>query len=203
KGNIVGFSDRINSILIPKSLMDWANKKFGSTTESSISRLILATDNPYSLALQQFLKANNYEVSTGKLIGGQLGLVLNIILGILAFIGLVITLLSILVFTLNFELIISRSSQDIDLLLQLGYRPKQISDLLVKQLALLFGAVLVLALVTLIVAHFGLSKWLASQSFPLEGMVHWSVILVALLLGIFFLFGNKLLIEKRVRGLFR
>ena len=41
KGNIVGFSNRLNTILVPQSFMDWANKNFAPEKEAEPSRLIV------------------------------------------------------------------------------------------------------------------------------------------------------------------
>ena len=202
-GRIVGFSDRINSVLVPQDFMDWANSQYGNNQKSSISRLILSTDNPYSPALRKFLKANNFEVSSGKLIGGQVGLVINILLGLIAFIGIIITILSILVFRLNFELIISKASSEIGLLLQLGYQPKQISQLLIKRLIKLFAGVLITAFLTLLIGHFLLSKWLVTQSFNIPAGLHWTVYLAVLLVGGLFFLINKRAIESKVLDLFK
>jgi len=201
-GRIVGFSDRINSVLVPQDFMDWANDKFGNNSKNNISRLILATDNPYSPTLQQFLKEHNFEVASGKLIGGQVGLVINIVLGLVAFIGLIITILSVLVFILNFELVISRAQTDIGLLMQLGYRPKQISALLIKRLLKIFGAVLLAAVLLLLIGHFLLSKWLVTQSFTISAGLHWQVYVAALLIGSLFFMITKRSIEGKVTSLF-
>jgi hypothetical protein len=201
-GRIVGFSDRINSVLVPQSFMDWANGAYGGAKDGSISRLILATDNPYSTQLQSFLKNNGYEVSTGKLIGGQMGIIINIILGIIAFIGLIITVLSILVFVLNFELIISRASTEIKRLLELGYKTSQISNLLVNRLIKIFIGILVAAVLLLLVGHFFLSKWLLSQSFDVGASLHWSVYVISIGLALAFYMVNKSIIETRVKALF-
>jgi len=201
-GRIVGFSDRINSVLVPQDFMDWANGKFGNSNKNNISRLILATDNPYSPTLQRFLKDHNFEVASGKLIGGQVGLVINIVLGLVAFIGLIITVLSVLVFMLNFELVISRAQADIGLLMQLGYQPKQISERLIQRLLKIFGAVLVAAVLLLLIGHFLLSKWLVSQSFSIPAGLHWQVYAAALLIGGLFFIINKKSIEGKVASLF-
>lgn len=201
-GRIVGFSDRINSVLVPQDFMDWANQKFGDSQKSNVSRVILATENPYSPDLRAYLKANNFEVSSGKLIGGQVGIVINIILGLIAFIGLIITVLSILVFILNFELIISRTSSEIGLLMQIGYPPKQISSLLVKRLIILFGGVLVAAFLSVFIGHFLLAKWLVGQSFDIQPTLHWSVWLATFAVGCLFFMINRASIERKVRQLF-
>ena len=203
KGKIVGFSDRFNSVLVPQTFMDWANKNFGSTPSKTISRLILKTANPYSKELQTFLSNKNYEVSRGKLIGGQFEILLKLVLGLIAFIGLLLVFLSILLLLLQFELLITQANKDIGLLLQLGYQPKQVSDFLTKRMLLLFGSVLLAALVLLIIVHFIVAAWLNSQSIVIPSMIHWIVALVALLIGILFAVYGKNRIEQQVLALFK
>lgn len=36
KGNIVGFSNRLNTILVPQSFMEWANQAFASEKKHSL-----------------------------------------------------------------------------------------------------------------------------------------------------------------------
>jgi len=203
KGKIVGFSDRFNSVLVPQSFMDWANKNYGSSPNKTISRLILKTSNPYSKELQTFLSNKNYEVSRGKLIGGQFGILLKLVLGLIAFIGLVLVFLSILLLLLQFELLITQANKDIALFLQLGYQPKHISDFLNKRMLLTFGAVLLAALVLLIIVHFLIAAWLETQSIIIPSLIHWIVVLVALLIGGLFAVYGKNRIERQVLALFK
>lgn len=46
KGNIVGFSNRLNTILVPQSFMKWANENFAPGAEAQPSRLIIEVNNP-------------------------------------------------------------------------------------------------------------------------------------------------------------
>ena len=41
---IVGFSDRISSVLVPQTFMDWANENFGAANTEA-SRVIIRTDD--------------------------------------------------------------------------------------------------------------------------------------------------------------
>ena len=86
KGRIIGFSDRINSIIVPDNFLAWSNKQFGSSAKSDPSRIILKTDNPYSTELQDLLDKKNYEVSSGKLIGGKLTALLQGVISAIAII---------------------------------------------------------------------------------------------------------------------
>jgi len=201
-GRIVGLSDRINSILVPRNFMEWANENFGSGRDFNSSRLILAVDNPLSAELNDFLTTNNYEISQGKLIGGQFGVLLKIIVAAIAVIGFIIVLLSALVFILNFQLTISQSKEDIRLLLQMGYKTKQISGMLIKKLGLLFLQILVVTFLVLFALRYIQVQLFAEQGFELPFALHWLVYATAAIFTLIFAFLNIRNIQSNVRLLF-
>ena len=56
KGNIVGFSNRLNTILVPETFMRWANESFAPGTKSEPSRLIVEVNNPTETVLLNILR---------------------------------------------------------------------------------------------------------------------------------------------------
>ena len=202
QGRIIGFSDRINSILVPQSFMDWANEQFGETQKPQSSRLILKTKNPYSSELSDYLEQNKYEVSSGRLIGGQLTTLLQNIISIVATIGVIIVLLSVLIFILNFQLIISQSKEDIRLLLQLGYKTSQISKVLIRYLNYLFGGVLLTTLLGLFLSRLWFVNWFGNQGFSVPNGLHFGVYLAIILFSVSFIVLNIQNIRKNVSRLF-
>ncbi len=173
-GKIVGFSDRINSILVPPAFIHWANRNFGGDGLPP-SRLILKVKNPLSKELKTFLKENSYEESSGRLIGGQFGVLLNLVLGIVMVLGLLILLLSVLVFVLNFQLLIAQGATDIRLLLETGHYPRQISNLLNRKLAILFGGIIIAVFGILIAARLGFVHYFENQGFALNAGLNFQV----------------------------
>ena len=202
KGRIVGYSDRIHSILVPQNFMDWANETFGEDNKPGPNRVIIATDNPNAEEVSNFLESKEYELSSGRLIGGKITTLLRIIVGIVAAIGLIIVLLSVLVFILNFQLIISQSSRDIRLLLQLGYKEKQISSILFNYLLYLFALTIVSTFVFLFVTRYFMKDWFASQGFDLSIGLSGVVYLAAILFSLLIIVLNFKTIERSVRKLF-
>ena len=202
QGRIIGFSDRINSILVPQSFMNWANENFGETQKPQSSRLILRTNNPYSSELSEYLEQNKYEVSSGRLIGGQLTTLLQNIISIVAVIGVIIVLLSVLIFILNFQLIISQSKEDIRLLLQLGYKTRQISEVLTRYLAYLFAGVLLATLLVLFISRFWFVSWFSNQGFDIPGGLHFGVYAAIILFSATSIVLNIQNIRKNVSRLF-
>ena len=55
-GKVVGFSDRISSILVPQQFMDWANAKFGTDKNAKPSRVVIKTKDAGDPLLVQYLK---------------------------------------------------------------------------------------------------------------------------------------------------
>ncbi len=203
QGRIIGFSDRINSIIVPADFLEWSNQQFGNKAKSDPSRVILKTVNPYSPELQNMLKEKNYEVSSGKLIGGKLTSLLRGIISAIAGIGFIIVLLSVLVFVLNFQLIISQSKEDIRLLLQLGYKNKQVGGILNKRLLILFTGILVAVLLALLLSRYWFAGWFEGQGLEIDAGIHWSVYLLGLGLSALILYLNFRNIKMNVEHLQR
>ncbi len=201
-GRIVGYSDRIHTILVPQDFMNWANETFGEEKKPGPSRMIIATDNPYSEEVSNFLSENKYELSSGRLIGGKVTSLLRAVITIVAIIGMIIVLLSVFIFILNFQLIISKSSEDIRLLLQLGYKEKQISDEISGYLLRLFGMVVLATFVGLFLFRFLLRYWFGQEGFILGIGLHWSVYLAALVFSSLIVFFNLRNIRRSIGALF-
>jgi hypothetical protein len=199
-GRIAGFSDRFNSILVPQEFMDWANEKFG-TGEDRPSRLILEVDNPLSRELNEFLEDHNYELSSGRLIGGQFATLVSLVIALLGFIGLTIVLLAFLIFFLNFQLLIARAKEKISLLLQIGYKHQQIYKLLERRLLAQFIGILGLVIVFFLVARQFQTRWLSDQGFELSNWPHWGVVLLGVLFSGLFISMNFRSIRRSVRSL--
>ena len=202
QGRIAGFSDRINSILVPQSFLDYANRNLGRPDDGSgQSRLILEVDNPMSKAFRGWLGKNGYEVSTGRLVGGQFVTLLELVVGVIALFGLVIVVLSLLVFLLNFQLLISESAGKIRLLQQLGYKQAQITDVLFRRALINFFITFGVTLAVLIVLRYFVGEFVASQGYPLESGLHLWTYAVAVLFAGIFLTLNYVNIQRRVAAL--
>ncbi|MDZ7879578.1 MAG: hypothetical protein U5L45_18010 [Saprospiraceae bacterium] len=198
QGRIIGFSERINSVLVPEDFMAFANKNFGDQGDEGTSRLLLKIDNPYDRQLTDFLKEKGYELSSGRLIGGQLGTILNATIAVLASIGVLLMILSIIVFILNYQLIISKSIADIRLLRQIGYHPSSIAKILRGSLLKLLGGVFVAVIIALVAARIGVVTWLEQQGFDCSKNYDFVVWVLGMGLFGFIVFVNVWNIKKQV-----
>ena len=64
KGKVIGFSSRLNTILVPQKFMDWSNKLYAPEQHSEPSRLIAEVGNPADENISQYLDKKGYEVDT-------------------------------------------------------------------------------------------------------------------------------------------
>jgi hypothetical protein len=128
KGHIVGFSDRINTILVPGSFMDWANDVFGRPGISMPSRLIVEVENVADPGMAVFLKEKGYVVEGENQAVGRMSFLLRGIVGIVAGVGLIICILSIVILMLSIFLLLQKDKQKLEDLRLMGYSKRQVSS---------------------------------------------------------------------------
>lgn len=120
KGNIVGFSNRLNTILVPQEFMEWSNERFGSSSVKDASRLIVDVSSPGDVAIGSYLEEHGLEVAGDKR-SSQASFLLNVITGIILAVGVVITVLSFFILMLSLTVLMEKNREKIHTLLQLGY----------------------------------------------------------------------------------
>jgi hypothetical protein len=127
EGRIVGFSSRLNTILVPQNFMDWANEYYVGTKTKSPTRLIVEVNNPTDERITTYLQDNDYETDQDKLDASKQTFLLRIIVGIVMGVGLVISILSFYILMLSVYLLVEKNSTKLENLLLIGYSPAKVS----------------------------------------------------------------------------
>lgn len=127
KGNIVGFSNRLNTILVPQSFMDWANRNFAPDKEAQPSRLIVEVKNPTDTAITDYFQQKNYETEGDSLDAGKTTYFLRLITGIVMGVGLFISILSFYILMLSIFLLLQKNTVKLENLLLIGYSPTRVA----------------------------------------------------------------------------
>lgn len=199
-GRVAGFSNRLNTILVPKAFMDETNTTLGGGTRRSPSRLIIDVSSPGDVAITRYLDERGWEMAGDKS-ASSAAFLLRVVVGIVLAIGTVITVLSLFILLLSISLIMEKNRDKLHSLLMLGYPSGAVS----KPYAILAVAVPALALVLAVGAMFGLRAYYMA---PLEGLgAHPGGVLLSLGVGVI-LTGlvsgaNLVTIRRRVRAAFR
>lgn len=153
EGRIVGFSNRLNTIIVPQSFMDWSNKRYAPNADSQASRIIVEVSNPGDPAVESYMNSHGYEIAGDKLNSSKANRLLTIILSIVVAIGLVICVLSFFILILSIFLLLQKNTQKLQNLLLLGYSPRQVSGMYVRMIVYINIAVYVLSIAAMLVAR--------------------------------------------------
>lgn len=127
KGHIVGFSSRLNTILVPESFIRWANARFSTGVEAEPSRLIVEVGNPADERIVQFVQRKGYEMEGNELEAGKTVWFLKLIVGVVLSVGLLISALSFYILILSIYLLLQKNMRKLETLLLIGYSPAQVA----------------------------------------------------------------------------
>lgn len=145
-GHIVGFSSRINTIIVPESFMEWSSRQLGTySSANEVSRIILEVFQPGDAKVEQYLNAHNYEVAGDKMNRNKANYLLTISLVIVLAVGLLISTLSFFILTLSIHLLLQKNTEKLRILLLLGYSPFEVALPYERLVSLVNLAVYVLA----------------------------------------------------------
>lgn len=202
EGKIVGFTERVSSVLVPKSFMTWANREVGKQKEKSPSRVVIQVNSVSDPQIQTFIKQHRLSADSERMQIGRTGNILNLVMSFVAGLGIVFVSLAFIMFSMNFRLILAEASADIKLLIELGYRHTTIGANLLIYFAAFLGLLFVLASFGIIEANQFMGTLLESQGLA-EGSQ--GLPLVALTSGIIFTLSviafNGLLILRQLRNI--
>jgi len=127
KGKVIGFSNRLNSILVPQSFMDWSNGTYAPGEKSDPTRLIVEVGNPADEQIKSFMDENGYEVEDDKLDAENTTYFLKMLVMLVMGIGLVISILSFYILMLSIYILVQKNSSKLENLLLIGYSPTRVA----------------------------------------------------------------------------
>lgn len=127
KGRIVGFSSRLNTILVPEAFIRWANARYGTGKEAEPSRLVIEVSNPADERIVQFFQQKGYEQEGNELEAGKTSWFLKVVVGVVLSVGLLISVLSFYILILSVYLLLQKNMRKLETLLLIGYSPVQVA----------------------------------------------------------------------------
>lgn len=127
KGRVVGFSSRLNTVLVPESFIRWSNQRYAPEADTRPSRIILEVRNPADDAIVHYINEKGYEMEEDKLDAGRTTFFLRLVSGIVMLVGLLISLLSFYILMLSIYLLVEKNTEKIRSLLLIGYSTSQVA----------------------------------------------------------------------------
>lgn len=120
-GKVVGFTDRLNTILVPYDFIMWSNKRFAKNETPQVSRLILEVMNPSDPELLSYFKNHGYVAENKPAESSKALFLLRISVGVIIFIGLIFSVLSLIILCLSIYLLLQKNIDKLENLKLLGY----------------------------------------------------------------------------------
>ena len=127
KGRVIGFSNRLNSILVPQAFIEWSNAEYAPGQQGEPNRLMMEVANPADERITQYLDQRGYEVEDDKLQAEKTTYFLKMVVLLVMAIGLVISILSFYILMLSVYLLVQKNTTKLQNLLLLGYSPGKVS----------------------------------------------------------------------------
>ena len=127
KGKVIGFSSKLNTILVPQSFMLWSNNHFSPDSEMPPSRLILDVTNPADQRIGTYLEEHNYELEDNNLDAEKTTYFLKLMVTLVMGVGVVISALSFYVLLLSIYLLVQKNTTKLQNLLLIGYSPSRVA----------------------------------------------------------------------------
>jgi len=201
KGNIVALSDRINSLLVPKTFMNWSNWHFMGDTTAHASRVYIKTKDANDPKLISYLDSQNYHLNKEKVKFGRIKSILQNIVSALGVFGILVIVLALMLFSFYLQLMIAKSKDNLRLLLTLGYSPKWLSKSVAKTWLPVYFSIIVAALILTEILHLLFLQLSFVKAADLSYFLNWSVWLTALFLFALTIFINVKLVNKELKNI--
>ena len=202
KGKIAGFSNRLNTILVPESFMAWANTHYAEgATRKEPSRLIVEVNNPTDDRIAQFFRERGYETEDDKLDAGKTTWFLKVVVGIVLSVGLLISALSFYILMLSIYLLLQKNTTKLENLLLIGYGPNRVA-LPYQALTIVLNAVVLVLSVGIVLYVRTLYLDVVEKMFPaLDAGGCWLMLVIGILLFVAVSFFNVVAVRKKVASI--
>jgi hypothetical protein len=202
QARIVAFSDRINSVLAPKSFLDWANQNLGEATEHGATRLFIKTKDANNPDFLSYLDKKNYLVNKDKTRLGRTKQTLQAVFSGLGVFGLLVVVMALMLFSFYLQLLIARSKDNLQLLLLLGYSPNWLSKNVSKRFVPVYIFIVIAALAITQILQWAFHHTVMYDRPELSSAVNWIVIAIAVGLIILSIITNYRLVRKLLYKLY-
>lgn len=197
-GKVVGFSDRISSVLVPQPFMEWANKQFGTDENAAPSRVVIRTKDPGNPVLTSYLNNHGLTTDADKTRFSKYRQVVDLVVNISWITGATMLLFALLIFTLFIQLTVASCKEEISLLITLGAAPRQLQQFLMQQFFPPNIVIVAIVLVILAGLQLLLRSFLQTQSIYLNPLLSLATVIAAVLILFVLWLVNRMSIKKYI-----
>lgn len=152
-GSVVGFSDRLNTILVPMSFMEWANSYYSTDVANEATRLILEVQNPSAPEVVSYMEEHGYVAEDKPSESSKALFLLQVCVAIIVGIGAIFCILSIIILTLSIYLLLQKNVNKLENLVLVGYKPVYVAMPYILMTIVLNLSILIIGIIAVIYAQ--------------------------------------------------
>jgi hypothetical protein len=172
---VVGFSDRITSVLVPQSFIDHGNKVYTGIVSIPPSRLIVKAKDPSDKAFSKYLEDNGYGTNGEQLRWNKVRVIVEIVTAAVGLLAIILLGIGALVFVLFIELTISRAQASLTLLIELGYSPRYLSIFMMRRVLPIMILTMLVSMGLATIAQFFSADFIKGQNLVISNIPGWPV----------------------------
>lgn len=172
-GYVAGFSDRLNTLIVPQSFITFGNATYAAGQPTQPSQLILKVTDPSDKAFITYLDQHGYTTDPQSLRWSRIRAIADGVAAALGLLAVVIMAISIMALILFTELTIVRSQSSLSLLRQLGYTARQLRLIVMRRFMPLAIAAMFAAFVVCSGVQLAAAVWVKSSGLQLSVMLSW------------------------------
>lgn len=198
KCKIIGFTQKLSAIMVPENFMEYTNERYGSDKEPEYSMLMVALDDGAYGKFERVSEKNRLEIKQGDTLLNKTKSFLRMMIMVCLISGILTITMSVLVFIIYSELVISKSAYEIRTLLRIGYKH---SFLIKKYVGYFTITIAVLSLLAIALDFLFIRIFapkLEDLGFEAQLTPYPSMLLVALLIALLFIAFNYLNIRTSI-----
>lgn len=200
-GRIVGFSNRLNTVIVPEEFMSWANARYGTGMKQQPLRLIIEVNSPGDIKIEDYMKDHSYDVAGDKMSSSKANYFLTLIISIVVVVGIIISLLSFFVLMLSIYLLLQKNTRKLQDLLMLGYSPAEVSKPYINMVIAINATVLLLSVAIMLLGRSYYMDML--RVFGTGGAGIWVALIVGVVIMGLITLGNVIAIKRKIASLWR
>lgn len=200
-GRVVGFSDRLNTILVPMEFMSWANGHYADAHADEPTRLILEVENPGAPEVTSYLAEHGYAAEDKPSESSKALFLLKVCVAVIVGIGIIFSILSIIILTLSIYLLLQKNITKLENLVLIGYTPSRVAMPYNMMTLVLNLSVLVLSIVIVCIAQSTYMGYLSDiAGFQLSATPTTAIIIGVVLTAVIIAF-NFFIIYRKIRDI--
>ena len=197
-GYVVGFSDRLNTILVPMEFMEWANGYYCNSASNEATRLILEVSNPSDPEVINFMEEHGYVAEDKPSESGKAMFILKVCVAIIVGIGAIFSLLSIIILTLSIYLLLQKNVNKLENLVLIGYKPMYVAMPYILMTIILNVSIMIISIIavtyvqSVYMGYLGDMFGLSLEASPAVAIISGIVLTILITLFNFFIIYRKI-----------